>query len=124
LQYKRSLSSTPRQHWNLRQQRTSQRSADLRRVIAEVWRAARRNLHAHRHGFVDFLLRLHTTTMAGHAALAAGRTGFITRPLVRRTFFMRGFAALAGNLALLVTIHRSETAIFLTHDDLQCARRL
>src|SRR5262245_55363643 len=56
--------------------------------------------------------------MARHASLAAGFARFFARPLVSRPFGMCGLATLAGNLALLLTVHRGESAILFCHTDL------
>src|SRR5688572_9461812 len=49
------------------------------------------------------------------AALAVGFTRFFTRPLVRSALLMCGFTAFAGDLPLLVPIHRCESAILFGH---------
>src|SRR5205809_703890 len=56
--------------------------------------------------------------MARHSTLAAGLARLLAGPLVGRTFLMRCLAALAGNLALLETVHRGESAILFSHTDL------
>jgi hypothetical protein len=50
------------------------------------------------------------------SAFTAGGLRFLSCPLVSGTFFVRGAATLAGNLALLVTIHRRKPAIFNSHE--------
>src|SRR5439155_19277992 len=40
---------------------------------------------------------------------------FLAGPLVSRAFLMRGLAALARDLALLVPVHRSKSAILFSH---------
>ncbi len=53
--------------------------------------------------------------MTRQSAFAAGGLRFLPRPLVSGTFFVRSTAALAGNLALLVAVHRRKSAIFNSH---------
>src|SRR5688572_17100415 len=60
--------------------------------------------------------------MARHAALAAGLARFFAGPLMSRALLVRCFAALAGNLALLGTVHRRESAILFSHTDLHNPR--
>ena len=55
-------------------------------------------------------------TMAGDTALAPGIPRLFARPFVCGPLLVRGLATLAGNLTLLASIHRSESAIFLSHD--------
>jgi len=50
------------------------------------------------------------------SAFAAGSLRFFSRPLVSGAFFVRGAAAFAGNLALLVPIHRRKSAILNSHE--------
>jgi hypothetical protein len=50
------------------------------------------------------------------AAFATCRAGFLATPLMRTTFLVRNLAALAGNLALLLTVHRREPSIFFAHN--------
>lgn len=47
---------------------------------------------------------------AGCSALAAGGTCLVAGPLVRRALDMRRTSTFAGNLPLLVRVHRGETA--------------
>jgi hypothetical protein len=61
--------------------------------------------------------------MARHASLAACFTRFLTRPLVSRAFRMRGLAPFAGNLTLLLTVHRGESAILFSHAHLPLSSR-
>jgi hypothetical protein len=44
-------------------------------------------------------------------ALAASPSRFLRREFVRRPFFMRGAPAFAGDLALLVRVHRCESPV-------------
>jgi hypothetical protein len=53
------------------------------------------------------------TTPADLAAFAAGISRFVGGPLVGRPLFVRGATALAGDLALFLGRHRSESATFL-----------
>jgi len=50
------------------------------------------------------------------SAFAAGGLRFLSCPLVSGAFFVRGAATLAGNLALLVPIHRRKSAILNSHE--------
>src|SRR5688572_9964715 len=56
--------------------------------------------------------------MAGHAALASGLARFLARPLVRRALRVCRLPSLAGDLALLLAVHRGESAILSSHSDL------
>ena len=58
---------------------------------------------------------LPATAMAGDTTLATGIAGLFAGPLVRGSLLVGSLAALAGNLALLASIHRSESTIFLCH---------
>jgi hypothetical protein len=53
---------------------------------------------------------------ARRPAFAARLPRFFARPLVRRALLVGRPATLAGNLALLIAIHRGKTAIFFRHD--------
>jgi hypothetical protein len=53
--------------------------------------------------------------VTGDATLATGLARFFRGPLVRTPLGVRGLAALAGNLTLLVAIHRREPSIFFGH---------
>jgi hypothetical protein len=59
--------------------------------------------------------RLAAALVTGDATLSPGVARFLARPLVGRAFLVRSLASLACNLALLCTIHRSESTIFLGH---------
>src|SRR4051794_7947435 len=48
------------------------------------------------------------------AALATGFTGFLRIKLMSSTLFVSCFATLAGNLALLVFVHRREATLTVT----------
>jgi hypothetical protein len=54
--------------------------------------------------------------MARQSALATRCLRFLARPLVRGALLMRGATALAGDLALLVAIHRREATILDSHE--------
>src|SRR6478736_3492739 len=54
--------------------------------------------------------------MAGDPALAAGVARLFTRPFVCGPLLVGRLAALACDLALFASIHRSEPAVFLSHD--------
>src|SRR4029450_4232340 len=58
---------------------------------------------------------LPATAMAGNATLAPGIAGLFTGPLVRGSLLVGSFAAFAGDFALLASIHRSESTVFLCH---------
>src|SRR2546430_7489129 len=65
--------------------------------------------------------------VARHAALATGLARFLARPLVRRALLVRRLSALAGDLALLVPVHRRKATIFFCHAillALPCSRTL
>jgi hypothetical protein len=53
--------------------------------------------------------------MACHSAFAARLARLLGGPLVGRPFLVCRFAALAGNIALLMSVHRSKSAIFFRH---------
>jgi hypothetical protein len=55
------------------------------------------------------------TLVSGKATLATGCAGFFTTPLMGATLLVRNLASLAGNLALLLAIHRREPSIFFAH---------
>ena len=61
---------------------------------------------------------LTTSAMARHATLASRFPSFLARPLMGRALGMRRLAALAGDLALLLPVHRGESAILFCHADL------
>src|SRR4051812_41029846 len=54
--------------------------------------------------------------MAGDPALAAGVARLFARPFVCGPLLVGRLAALACDLALFASIHRSEPAVFLSHD--------
>src|SRR5687767_13357174 len=58
--------------------------------------------------------------MTRHSTFAAGFPCLFAGPLVSRALGVRRFAALAGNLALLLAVHRGESAILFCHTDLLC----
>ena len=60
------------------------------------------------------------TLVRGDPALATGFTRFFAAPLMRTAFLVRHSSTLAGNLALLIRVHRRESTIFLAHVILQC----
>ena len=66
-------------------------------------------------GFFVALLLFLLATMARHPALAARFASFFRGPLVRRAFLVCCLAAFTRDVALLVSVHRSKSAIFLRH---------
>ena len=69
-------------------------------------------------GVVGSVRHLLASPMARHTTLAAGFARFFAGPLMGRPFRVRGLATLAGNLALLLSVHRGESAILFCHTDL------
>lgn len=67
-----------------------------------------------RHRFPGNVLLM--LSAARPAALSAGLTRFLTAPFVSGSSQVRRSPALAGNLTLLVTVHRRKTAILYTHN--------
>ena len=99
-----------------------------RRRIAAADRLRRRRCPRSRCRFVGSPpLCCLLAAMARHPALAAGFARFLARPLVRGALLVRRLAALARNLALLVAVHRSKSAILFCHRALlpgRCPRTL
>ena len=65
--------------------------------------------------FGGLLLLLLCEAVARHAALAAGRARFFFRPFVSGTLFVGDPTALAGDLTLLLSVHRGKSAIRYCH---------
>jgi hypothetical protein len=53
--------------------------------------------------------------MADQTALSTRGPSFLARPLVRGALFVSGLSTFAGDLTLLLGIHRCEAAIFRRH---------
>lgn len=55
------------------------------------------------------------TLVSSKATFATGCSGFLATPLMGATFLVRNPAPFAGNLTLLLAVHRREPSIFFAH---------
>src|SRR5262245_19511824 len=101
------------------------RARALGRTLRQLFVPRRRHVLIAHHpvaaGFARGLTRrfrrllLLLAAMARHPALASRFARFLAGPLVGRALLMRCLAALAGDLPLLLPVHRRKTAILFGH---------